>query len=76
MILSNIIYVIGASCFLMNGIETFNRGSDSDYFYMIGTSLLFVYSVECLVSEIIEVRVKELKKIDATYQKIQKNDRL
>ena len=68
MILSNIIYVIGASCFLMNGIETFNSGSDSDCFYMIGVSLLFVYSVECLVSEIIEVRVKELKKIDATYE--------
>ena len=68
MIISNIIYVIGASCLLMNGIETFNKGDESDCFYMIGVSLLFVYSIECLVSEIIEVRVKELKKIDATYE--------
>ena len=68
MIISNIIYVIGASCLLMNGIETFNNAIESYCFYMIGVSLLFVYSIECLVSEIIEVRVKELKKIDATYE--------
>ena len=61
-LISNIIYLLATGCLLAGSILTFNS-KKPDYFFVTGSALFFINSLERLISEIIAIRNRKNKSI-------------
>ena len=61
-LISNIIYLLATASLLTGSILTFNSNKP-DYFFVIGSGLFFINSLERLISEIIEIRNRKNRSI-------------